>query len=170
MKVDEKRLLTEATAVNTSTEALSALAAVCRRLSETFQKIADTGTIDGDGDVPEILRKAEVAIQVAKNKIKVLSKSKKTNSEDLDLASGTKKIFGELAGPIKRVQIRIAKEIIPALNAEVTPVSSSTDTMFHSDEEDADLENVAIQGAPADEEIEDAEIPEVPVKGKTRKR
>ena len=74
-KVEEKRLLNEASEIELSKEVFELYSSVFENLSDAFYDMANKSNVDGNGKVTEDLRKAEVAIQKIKSKLKTISAS-----------------------------------------------------------------------------------------------
>lgn len=130
--IEEDKLLSESTALEVTKKAFIELANVSRRLSESFSIMAKYGNTDGDGDIPEVLRKAEVAIQNAKNTIKTIKRS----DDKIEFDSSVKKVLGEIGSSLQKVQARITKEIIPAISLSPEEDVTNDEENIFTDHED----------------------------------
>jgi hypothetical protein len=116
-KVEEKRLLNEASEIELSKEVFELYSSVFENLSDAFYDMANKSNVDGNGKVTEDLRKAEVAIQKIKAKLKTISASK--NKEKLD--STIKKAVGEIGNSLKILKDKVDRDLVPSFEIEPEP-------------------------------------------------
>ena len=116
-KVEEKRSLNEASEIELSKEVFELYSSVFENLSDAFYDMANKSNVDGNGKVTEDLRKAEVAIQKIKAKLKTISASK--NKEKLD--STIKKAVGEIGNSLKILKDKVDRDLVPSFEIEPEP-------------------------------------------------
>lgn len=119
--VEQKRLLNEASEVDLSKEVFESYIKLFTSLSNAFLMMNNSASIDGDGNVSDQLRKAELAIADIKKKMKVVKNSK----DKVTLDSGVKKSLGEITNSLKVLKDKIEKSIIPSIAPAVEPVDDT---------------------------------------------
>lgn len=147
-RLDEQKMLNEATAVEVTKEAYTSLYSALDSLSDAFTWMAKKGTVDGGGEVPGSLRKTEVAIQKAKDKIK--ASMKEANGEKFEPA--TKKVLGEIGNSLEKLAERV-KLLVDSLDSAV---------------EEIPVEEPELPFAGEEEPVEDEILPEVKPKGRKK--
>lgn len=121
--VEQKRLLNEASEVDLSKEVFESYMKLFTSLSNAFLMMNNSASIDGDGNVSDQLRKAELAIADVKKKMKVVKNSK----DKVTLDSGVKKSLGEITNSLKALKDKIEKSIIPSIAPAIEPVADTTE-------------------------------------------
>lgn len=117
-KLEEKKYLTEATQIDVTKEALTSLASAFDSLSDAFSMMSKKGNVDGGGVISDFLRKAELSIVKAKDRVKASAKFK--GEEKFD--GNQKKAIGEMATSLEGMS-RKMKTVVDSFGVEaVEPV------------------------------------------------
>jgi hypothetical protein len=116
-RIDESKVLNEATSIQVTKEAYLELHTAIDSLSDVFTLMNKKGVVDGGGMVPDLLRKVEVAIQKAKDKTKVAGKQKSTDKFE----PSTKKVLGEIGSSLEKIaeRLRVLAETMDGIEPEM---------------------------------------------------
>jgi len=116
-RIDESKVLNEATSIQVTKEAYLELHTAIDSLSDVFTLMNKKGVVDGGGMVPDLLRKVEVAIQKAKDKTKVAGKQKSADKFE----PSTKKVLGEIGSSLEKIaeRLRVLAETMDGIEPEM---------------------------------------------------
>jgi hypothetical protein len=129
-KVDEKRMLNEATETELTKEVFELYSVLFENLSDAFYDMDNKSNVDGNGKVSEDLRKAEVAIVAIKKKLKTITNSKSKEKFE----STTTKSIGEIANSLKILKKKVDRDLLPLFEVEPEPTFSPDETDETQDE------------------------------------
>lgn len=129
-KVDEKRMLNEATEMELTKEVFELYSVLFENLSDAFYDMSNKSNVDGNGKVSEDLRKAEVAIVAIKKKLKTITNSKSKEKFE----SSTNKSIGEIANSLKILKKKVDQDLLPIFEIEPEPTFSPDETDETQDE------------------------------------
>lgn len=127
--IEQKRLLIESTEFEISKEIFELYQILFENLSDAMFDTSNKANLDGNGKVSEDLRKAEVAIQDIKKKLKTVSNSK--TKEKLD--PKIKKTIGEIGNSLKAISGRFENDILP--NFQEAPKEEENPIFVDGEEE-----------------------------------
>lgn len=129
-KVDEKRMLNEATETELTKEVFELYSVLFENLSDAFYDMSNKSNVDGNGKVSEDLRKAEVAIVNIKKKLRTITNSKSKEKFE----SSTNKSIGEIANSLKILKKKVDQDLLPLFEVEPEPTFSPDETEDTQDE------------------------------------
>lgn len=129
-KVDERRMLNEATEMELTKEVFELYSVLFENLSDAFYDMSNKSNVDGNGKVSEDLRKAEVAIVAIKKKLKTITNSKSKEKFE----SSTNKSIGEIANSLKILKKKVDQDLLPIFEIEPEPTFSPDETEETQDE------------------------------------
>lgn len=129
-KVDERRMLNEATEMELTKEVFELYSVLFENLSDAFYDMSNKSNVDGNGKVSEDLRKAEVAIVAIKKKLKTITNSKSKEKFE----SSTNKSIGEIANSLKILKKKVDQDLLPIFEIEPEPTFSPDETDETQDE------------------------------------
>lgn len=129
-KVDEKRMLNEATETELTKEVFELYSVLFENLSDAFYDMSNKSNVDGNGKVSEDLRKGEVAITTIKKKLKTITNSKSKEKFE----SSTNKSIGEIANSLKILKKKVDQDLLPLFEVEPEPTFTPDDTEETQDE------------------------------------
>jgi len=113
-KVEEKRLLNEASEIELSKEVFESYSSMFGKMSDIFFYMSNKSNVTGDGDVNQKLRDIEKLCSVIKAKLKTISASK--NKEKMD--STIKKSVGEIGNSLKILKDKVDRDLVPSFEIE----------------------------------------------------
>lgn len=116
-KVEEKRLLNEASEIELSKEVFEAYSSMFGKMSDIFFYMSNKSNVTGDGDVNQKLRDIEKLCNTIKAKLRTISSSK--NKEKLD--SSIKKAVGEIGNSLKILKDKVDRDLVPSFEIEPEP-------------------------------------------------
>lgn len=116
-KVEEKRLLNEASEIELSKEVFESYSSMFGKMSDIFFYMSNKSNVTGDGDVNQKLRDIEKICSVIKAKLKTISASK--NKEKMD--STIKKAVGEIGNSLKILKEKVDRDLVPSFEIEPEP-------------------------------------------------
>lgn len=116
-KVEEKRLLNEASEIELSKEVFESYSSMFGKMSDIFFYMSNKSNVTGDGDVNQKLRDIEKLCSVIKAKLKTISASK--NKEKMD--STIKKAVGEIGNSLKILKEKVDRDLVPSFEIEPEP-------------------------------------------------
>lgn len=116
-KVEEKRLLNEASEIELSKEVFESYSSMFGKMSDIFFYMSNKSNVTGDGDVNQKLRDIEKLCNTIKAKLKTISASK--NKEKLD--SSIKKAVGEIGNSLKILKDKVDRDLVPSFEIEPEP-------------------------------------------------
>lgn len=116
-KVEEKRLLNEASEIELSKEVFESYSSMFGKMSDIFFYMSNKSNVTGDGDVNQKLRDIEKLCSVIKAKLKTISASK--NKEKMD--STIKKAVGEIGNSLKILKDKVDRDLVPSFEIEPEP-------------------------------------------------
>jgi hypothetical protein len=116
-KIEENRLLNEATETELTKEVFELYSVLFENLSDAFYDMSNKSNVDGNGKVSEDLRKAEVALQAIKKKLKTITNSKSKDKFE----SSTNKSIGEIANSLKILKKKVDSDLVPLFEIEPEP-------------------------------------------------
>ena len=120
-----KEVLEEASQIENIQSAYTSLFSVFDSLSDAFAMMARKGSVDGGGEVPGYLRKAENALVAAKDRIK---SSMKYKSED-KFDPMTKKTLGEIGNSLEKIAERCKNIVDSATEPDIVDIPMVDDTL-----------------------------------------
>lgn len=116
-KVEEKRLLNEASEIELSKEVFESYSSMFGKMSDIFFYMSNKSNVTGDGDVNQKLRDIEKLCNTIKAKLRTISSSK--NKEKLD--SSIKKAVGEIGNSLKILKDKVDRDLVPSFEIEPEP-------------------------------------------------
>jgi hypothetical protein len=134
-KVDERRMLNEATETELTKEVFELYSVLFENLSDAFYDMSNKSNVDGNGKVSEDLRKAEVAIVAIKKKLKTITNSKSKDKFE----SSTNKSIGEIANSLKILKKKVDQDLLPIFEVEPEPTFSPDETDVTGDETEDEI-------------------------------
>lgn len=129
-KVDERRILNEASENENVIKVFKLYAKVFENLSDAFSFMNEKENVDGNGKVSGSLRDVEVVIA----EIKRILKLHKSGEDKVKFDSDMIKNLGEVKNSLKILKNKIDTRIVPSLDVEPEPEFEPTD-----DETDEDI-------------------------------
>lgn len=134
-KVDERRMLNEATETELTKEVFELYSVLFENLSDAFYDMSNKSNVDGNGKCSEDLRKAEVAIVAIKKKLKTITNSKSKEKFE----SSTNKSIGEIANSLKILKKKVDQDLLPIFSVEPEPTFSPDETDVTGDETEDEI-------------------------------
>ncbi len=108
-KVDERRLLNEASEIELTKDIFDLYAKVFENLSDAFYDMSNKSNVDGNGKVYEDLIKVGKSVNDLKSKLKTVKNSK--DKEKFD--SSVNKAIGEIGNSLKILKNKVERDLVP---------------------------------------------------------
>lgn len=129
-KVDEYRMLNEATETELTKEVFELYSVLFENLSDAFYTMSNKSNVDGNGKVLDDLIVAYKTIDSIKKKLKIITNSK----SKYKFESSTNQACGLIGNSLKILKKKVEQDLLPIFEKEPEPTFSPDETEESEDE------------------------------------
>ena len=134
-KVDEKRMLNEATEMELTKEVFELYSVLFENLSDAFYTMSNKSNVDGNGKVVDDLIVAYKTIDSIKKKLKTITNSKSKEKFE----ASTNQACGLIGNSLKILKKKVDQDLLPIFSVEPEPTFSPDETDVTGDETEDEI-------------------------------